>query len=208
MRPLYLLIFKRLLDVALSIVGIIFAIPLIICCSIAIKIDTPGPIFFRQTRVGRNGQPFTLLKFRSMVTEPQNCELQITVSGDPRVTRVGHWLRKTKLDEVPQLLNVIRGDMSLVGPRPEVPEYVSEYNLEQKQILNFKPGITGPASLSFIEEESMLGSQANPDSFYRKCILPRKLAIDLAYFRTANFSQDIKLLLLTLVTTLDHSSTR
>lgn len=200
--------FKRLLDLVLSIVGAVFAIPVIMFCSIAIKLDTRGPVFFRQARVGKNGQLFTLFKFRSMVAEPQKYQLCITASGDPRVTRVGRWLRKTKLDEVPQLLNVIRGDMSLVGPRPEVPEYVAEYNLEQKQILSFKPGITGPASLNFIAEESMLRSQANPDTFYRKCILPRKVAIDLAYFRTANFSQDIKLLLLTLLTTLDHGSTR
>jgi lipopolysaccharide/colanic/teichoic acid biosynthesis glycosyltransferase len=204
MSRLYLSFFKRALDLSLSIGGLVLALPLLVVCSIAIKLDSPGPSLFRQIRIGRHGQPFVIFKFRTMVASSGASGSKITASGDPRVTRIGRWLRATKLDEVPQLFNVLRGDMSLVGPRPELPEYVAGYSPNQKRILEFKPGITGPASLGFIREEELLADQANPDLFYRYSILPRKLALDLAYCTEASFGHDLRLLLLTVVRVLSH----
>jgi lipopolysaccharide/colanic/teichoic acid biosynthesis glycosyltransferase len=204
MTRLYLSFFKRTLDLSLSIAGLILALPLFALCSIAIKLDSTGPSLFRQIRVGRHGQPFVIFKFRTMVVSSGASGSKITTSGDPRVTRVGRWLRATKLDEIPQLFNVLRGDMSLVGPRPELPEYVSEYTPNQKRILEFKPGITGPASLGFIREEELLAGQANPDLFYRCSILPRKLALDLAYCAEVSLVHDLRLLLLTVFHVLRH----
>jgi lipopolysaccharide/colanic/teichoic acid biosynthesis glycosyltransferase len=197
MSRFYLSFFKRALDLSLSIAGLILALPLLALCSISIKLDSPGPSLFRQTRVGRHGRPFSIFKFRTMVVSSETIGPKITVSGDPRVTRVGRWLRAAKIDEVPQLFNVLRGDMSLVGPRPELPEYVEEYSLDQRRVLEFKPGITGPASLGFIREEELLADQTNPDMFYRSSILPRKLALDLAYCAEVSFVQDLRLLLKT-----------
>jgi len=124
-------------------------------------------------------------------------ELKVTAMGDTRITRVGRWLRATKLDELPQLLNVLRGDMSLVGPRPEVPEYVVGYSSIQKQILEFKPGITGPASVGYIQEDKLLAGKQDPDEFYRQYIMPQKLELDLAYCATATFMKDVRVLALT-----------
>jgi lipopolysaccharide/colanic/teichoic acid biosynthesis glycosyltransferase len=205
MSRLYLSLFKRALDLSLSMAGLIVALPLLVLCPIAIKLDSPGPGFFQQTRIGRHGRPFVIFKFRTMFVGSGTGQVKLTVGGDPRVTRVGRWLRSTKLDEIPQLFNVLRGDMSLVGPRPELPEYVAKYTPNQKRILEFMPGITGPAALGFIREEELLVGQANPETFYRHSILPRKLAVDLAYFTKASFSHDLWLLLLTVYRVLRHA---
>lgn len=194
----YFFIAKRIFDLAASSVGIVVSIPIFGICALAIKLDSPGPVFYLQTRVGRHGHPFTIIKFRSMFVLSGCKVLNITAIGDPRVTRVGRWLRATKLDELPQLLNVFRGDMSLVGPRPEVPEYVVGYSSIQKRILDYRPGITGPASVGYVQEGELLAGKKDPDQFYRQYILPQKLDLDLAYCATATLMKDLRLLVLTI----------
>jgi len=189
---------KRIFDLAASSLGIVLSGPIFGICALAIKLDSPGPVFYLQTRVGRHGHPFTIIKFRSMVICSGRQVLNITAMGDPRVTRVGRWLRATKLDELPQLLNVFRGDMSLAGPRPEVPEYVAGYSSTQKRILDYKPGITGPASVGYVQEGELLAGKTDPDQFYREYILPRKLELDLAYCASATLTKDMRLLVLTI----------
>jgi lipopolysaccharide/colanic/teichoic acid biosynthesis glycosyltransferase len=161
--------------------------------------ESPGPILFRQQRVGHGGKFFTVLKFRSMRIGSERDLMRITVAGDLRVTKVGKWLRKTKLDELPQLLNVLRGDMSLIGPRPEVPEYVRYYNEAQRLVLQVKPGITGPASLEFIDEEEVLKESSDPERFYCATLMRRKLDIDLEYCKAVCFVTDFQIAYKTLV---------
>ena len=185
---------KRWFDVVFSSLALLISSPVLIICAVAIKIESVGPALFRQTRVGRHGRHFQMLKLRSMTNVAENHGPMVTVRGDPRITCVGRWLRALKVDELPQLYNVIRGEMSLVGPRPEVAEYVANYTPRQKQILKFKPGITGPASLGYIREEALLSAEEDPDMFYRQCVLPRKLELDLDYCEKANFSTDLRLL--------------
>jgi lipopolysaccharide/colanic/teichoic acid biosynthesis glycosyltransferase len=190
---------KRAFDVVFACLGLIISAPVLVLCAIAIKLDSAGPILFRQTRVGRYGRRFEILKLRSMNNSPDKHGPKLTVSGDPRITRVGRWLRAAKLDELPQLYNVLHGEMSLVGPRPEVPEYVASYNSRQKQLLNFKPGITGPASLDCIREEALLSAEEDPEMFYRQHLLPRKLELDLHYCESANVASDLQLLATTIL---------
>ena len=142
------MIAKRIFDLACSLTGLVFLSPFFLIIAILIKQDSPGPVFFRQTRIGRGGEPFSIHKFRTMETATSAGDLQITVGADPRITRTGHWLRKYKLDELPQLIDVVQGSMSMVGPRPEVPAYVEHYPAEQKEIvLSVRPGITDNASI-------------------------------------------------------------
>jgi len=170
------------------------ASPLLLVSAIAIWLDSRGPICYRQWRVGQDGRPFQILKLRSMVQNADQKGLKLTASGDARITRVGRWLRKAKLDEIPQLLNVLRGEMSLVGPRPEVPEYVATYNPEQREVLKLKPGITGPASLTFIDEEKYLAGQPSKEDFYLNVVVARKVALDLSYCQTVTFWGDVRLI--------------
>jgi lipopolysaccharide/colanic/teichoic acid biosynthesis glycosyltransferase len=181
---------KRWVDLMVSASGIVLTSPFLIACACAIKLDSSGPILFQQKRVGLHGKLFTVLKFRSMRIGSERDHLKITVAGDPRVTAVGKWLRKTKLDELPQLFNVLCGDMSLIGPRPEVPEYVRQYDQTQRLVLQVKPGITGLSSLEFIDEEELLRGASNPRHFYCTKILPRKIALDLNYCQRASFITD------------------
>lgn len=197
---------KRWFDVAFSCLALSISLPLLIICAVAIKLESVGPALFRQTRVGRHGHHFQLFKLRSMTTVADNHGPMVTVRGDPRITRVGRWLRASKVDELPQLYNVIRGEMSLVGPRPEVPEYVASYTPRQKQVLKFKPGITGPASLDYIQEETILSTEENPDMFYRQTVLPRKLELDLDYYEKANFFSDLRFLAKTIVHLISQTS--
>lgn len=196
---------KRILDVLGALAGLMITSPILGLCAIAIHLDSPGPIIFRQWRVGQAGDPFQILKLRTMVQHADRQGPKLTGSGDARITRVGKWLRKTKLDEIPQLLNVLRGEMSLVGPRPEVPEYVVTYSRQQRKLLEFKPGMTGPASLAFIEEERLLARHPDSESFYVGTILARKLELDLAYCQSASFVGDIKLLLCTILRLFDST---
>ncbi|HLW03733.1 MAG TPA: SDR family NAD(P)-dependent oxidoreductase [Ktedonobacterales bacterium] len=188
---------KRCMDVGLAVGMLLAVMPLLLLIACAIVIDDRGPIIYRGQRVGRGGVPFSIMKFRTMRTR-QTMASQITLRHDPRVTRVGRLLRATKLDELPQLLNVLCGEMSLIGPRPEAPCYVSDYTPEQRAVLAVRPGITGAAQVFFRHEEHML-SGANPERYYRSVVMPAKLAIDLEYVRRRSLWLDLKILALTLV---------
>lgn len=188
----YLRTGKRLLDVTGAALGLTLAFPLLVVCAVAIRFTSPGPILFRQRRMGRGGRAFELIKFRTMISG--SAGERITAAGDPRITALGAWLRRSKLDELPQLVNVLRGDMSLVGPRPEVPEYVDSYSQEQTGVLAFKPGLTSPASLTFIDEEQLLAAQADRSGYYTRVLLPRKLEMDLTYCRSMSLATDLEII--------------
>lgn len=190
---------KRLFDVLAAASGLLVIWPLLLVVAVAVKLTSPGPVFFRQTRVGRFGRPFRIVKFRSMHTD-KGAGLQITAAGDPRITPLGAWLRKTKIDELPQLFNVLRGEMSLVGPRPEVPRFTAHYNQQQLQVLNARPGITGLSA--DIYEEEILAQSTDHEAFYIEQVMPEKLATDLSYCRNITLSTDVHILLATFVTLL------
>jgi lipopolysaccharide/colanic/teichoic acid biosynthesis glycosyltransferase len=187
----------RLIEAVLAAAGILVLSPIFILIALAVKFHDGGTVFYRATRVGKNGKPFTLLKFRTMVADADKLGSAITTWGDSRITPLGRFLRKYKLDELPQLFNVIKGEMSLVGPRPEDPRYVAFYNDEQKQILAYRPGITSPASLEYRDEASLLHGE-DWQHQYLHVILPRKLAMDLNYLRRRTFSSDMKIIMHTL----------
>jgi lipopolysaccharide/colanic/teichoic acid biosynthesis glycosyltransferase len=190
---------KRLMDASFAAIGLAVTWPLFIISAIAIGLNSRGPIFFRQVRVGLHGKPFRIMKFRTMRERADENGPRVTAEGDPRITRVGKWLRKTKVDEIPQLLNVLRGDMSLVGPRPEIPEYVAAYSPAQRSVLLAKPGVTGPATLSFVDEEKLLAQSLEKEHFYLTTLMPIKLKLDLAYCGDIRLSEDLRLILHTLV---------
>ena len=186
---------KRTLDIFSAAGGLILLAPLLFAVACSIKWTSRGPVFFRQVRIGKGGRPFQILKFRSMKAAEGSQEgLNITVAGDARVTPVGRFLRRHKIDEIPQLWNVLRGEMSLVGPRPELPIYVSEYTPEQREVLSLSPGITDPASLAYRNEEEILAAHENPEAFYRTRILPDKLARNLAYLRKITLRGDLRII--------------
>jgi len=188
----------RLLDLVVSLVGLITLSPLFLLVTVLIKLDSHGPVFYRPHRVGKDGQLFRLYKFRTMVADADRYGPGITTAGDRRVTLVGRFLRCTKIDELPQLINVFRGAMSLVGPRPEDPQYVKYYTCEQCQVLSVKPGITSLASIRYRHEEQML---QGPDweRLYLDQILPNKLSIELDYLPRRTFSSDLSILWKTVV---------
>lgn len=181
---------KRAMDVAGALAGLVVLSPLMVAIACAIRLRDGRPVLFRQARVGTDG-PFQLLKFRTMRPGPG---LAVTAGADPRITPTGRWLRRTKLDELPQLLNVLRGDMSLVGPRPEVPEFVAHYSEAEREVLRYRPGLTDPASLAFRDEAALLGGAADPARWYREVLMPRKLALSLQYARRANPVTDLGVL--------------
>ncbi|HIR62154.1 MAG TPA: sugar transferase [Candidatus Coprenecus avistercoris] len=188
---------KRIFDVTASGLGLLLLSPLFLIVAIWIRLDSPGPVFYRQTRVGRYNKDFRLLKFRSMRVGSDKKGL-ITVGGrDPRVTRSGYWIRKYKLDELPQLINVFKGDMSLVGPRPEVRKYVDLYTPEQLHVLDVRPGITDMASIRYRNENELLEQAADPEQFYRDTVMQDKLRINLEYVSDHSFFKDIKIILMT-----------
>lgn len=188
---------KRLFDIFASGLGLLFLSPLFLVMAIWIKLDSPGPVFYRQVRVGRGNKDFRIFKFRSMKVGADKLGL-ITVGGhDPRITRSGYFIRKYKLDEFPQLINVFIGDMSLVGPRPEVRKYVDMYTPEQKHVLDVRPGVTSLASIRYRNENELLDKAEDPDQFYIDVIMQDKLAIDLEYVQNASFWYDIKLIFMT-----------
>ncbi|MBW4827966.1 MAG: sugar transferase [Clostridiaceae bacterium] len=189
---------KRIFDFTCSLIGLIILSPFFLIIAIVIKVDSKGPVFFKQKRIGKNGNPFEIYKFRTMVVDAESLGKQITVGEDPRITRVGSFLRKYKLDEFPQLINVLIGDMSLVGPRPEVPRYVEIYNDVQRKVLLVKPGITDYASIEFRNENDILGKSNNPEEEYIKTIMPTKLDLNLKYIDEMSFSHDIKLIFKTI----------
>jgi len=178
-------------------IGLIASAPIFFLITIVIIIDNKGPVLFFQRRMGRNFKPFTLYKFRTMVENAAQEGLLITVGGDPRITRIGKYLRRTKLDELPQLINVIKGDMSLVGPRPEIEEYVRLYDSDYKEILKFRPGVTDLASLNYINEENLLKGKEDPEIFYINFLLSEKIRLAKEYMKISSFSNDLKIILLT-----------
>ncbi len=189
---------KRLFDLILSGIGLIFLSPVFLFVAIWIGLDSRGPVFYKQTRVGKNGRDFKINKFRSMRLGSDQKGL-ITVGGrDPRVTRSGYYIRKYKLDELPQLINVFKGDMSIVGPRPEVRKYVNLYSNEQLKVLSVKPGITDMASIKYRNENDLLAKADDPDKMYIEVIMPHKLKYNLEYIEKQSFLYDIKLIFLTL----------
>jgi lipopolysaccharide/colanic/teichoic acid biosynthesis glycosyltransferase len=187
---------KRALDAVASMAGLLILLPLFLAIAIAIKLDSPGPIFFRQGRVGRGGRPFRIFKFRSMVVEaPQFGAQIITSCADSRITRVGRFLRKHKLDELPQLINVLAGEMSLVGPRPEVPELMKLYTAEQRAIiLSLRPGVTDYASILFRDESSLLNGKINPVEFYQREIMPIKFVYYERYCHNVSLLNDLRII--------------
>ncbi|AEE65593.1 sugar transferase [Bordetella pertussis] len=191
---------KRLFDVVCSGLGLLALLPLLALIAIAIKLDSPGPVFFRQERVGKDGVPFRIHKLRSMSVRQDPQAGQITVGADPRITRVGKWIRKWKLDELVQLIDVFTGSMSLVGPRPEVPRYVVLYpDALRDLVLSVRPGITDPASIRFRNENEILGQSSDPERTYREIILPEKLRIQAEYVQTRTFLGDLKIIAHTLL---------
>lgn len=188
---------KRIFDTLGAVAALVIVGPVLFLCAVAVRLDSRGPAFHRQWRVGQYGKPFRLIKLRTMLDGADKQGPKVTASGDPRITRVGKVLRKTKVDELPQLLNVLRNEMSLVGPRPELPEYTKKYTLDEKKVLDVKPGVTGHASLAYINEERLLASRTDKESFYINIIMRRKLQVDLAYCRRVSFLEDLKTILLT-----------
>ena len=185
---------KRLFDIVFSLVLLLLLLPLLLLLGLVVAGSSPGGAFFSQVRVGKGGRDFRLLKFRTMRSGSE-AKGQLTIGGrDPRVTSVGYWLRRTKLDELPQLWNVLIGDMSVVGPRPEVPKYVALYSVDQRAVLSVRPGITGMASIDYIDENELLAKAADPERAYIEDVMPAKLALDLRYVRERSFLLDMRII--------------
>ena len=189
---------RRTFNVLAAAGGLLLLSPLLLLTALAIRYDSPGPALFRQRRVGLGGREFDILKFRSMRTDAERHGGQLTVGADPRVTRIGKYLRAWKLDELPQLLNVVKGEMDLVGPRPEVPRYVALYTQAQRQVLDVRPGITDPASVEFRNESELMATQAEPENYYVTTIMPRKLALNLEYLAGRTLLTDLRVIFSTL----------
>ncbi|MBR9922132.1 MAG: sugar transferase [Bacteroidetes bacterium] len=189
---------KCFFDQLVSVLVLVFLSPILGCIAILIKLDSKGPVIYRQTRVGRYGVPFQLLKFRSMYTDIDS-RRQITVGDrDPRITKVGYYLRKFKLDELPQLWNILRGEMSVVGPRPEVPKYVELYTERQRNVLWVRPGLTDYASIRYFKEAELLAQSQDPEKTYIEEIMPAKLELNLKYIEEKSFLIDLKIILQTI----------
>ena len=188
---------KRIFDIISSLFGLILLSPFMIIIAILIKLDSKEPIFFKQVRVTKNGREFKIFKYRTMKIGSDKYS-QITVGKDSRITKVGDFLRKYKLDEIPQLINVLIGDMSLVGPRPEVPKYVALYTEEQREILKVRAGITDYASIEFSNENDILANEADPEKAYIEKIMPRKIELNKKYLSEISVMTDIKIILLTI----------
>jgi lipopolysaccharide/colanic/teichoic acid biosynthesis glycosyltransferase len=196
-RPVYRLA-KRALDILASVLGLLLASPLLLAAALAVRLDSPGGVFFVQQRVGRNFRPFGIYKFRTMVADAEARGGPITFGADPRITRIGRWLRKTKIDELPQLANVLVGHMSLVGPRPEVPKYVEMFRDDYAYILSVRPGITDLASVKYRDESEQLAASSDPERDYVERVLPDKIALARQYIATATWGGDLRIILQTL----------
>jgi lipopolysaccharide/colanic/teichoic acid biosynthesis glycosyltransferase len=192
---------KRALDLLISIPGLILLCPLLLALALWVKLDSRGPVLYRGQRVGQDGSPFLMYKFRTMVLGAERRGPAVTYRDDPRITRAGRFLRRTKLDELPQLLNVLKGEMSLVGPRPEDPAYVALYTPEQRRVLSVKPGITGPTQLEYRDEASMLQGESVDEEYVTR-IMPEKLKLDLEYVRNRSLALDLRILWRTAATLL------
>lgn len=188
---------KRIFDILFAALGLLVFAPLMLIIALAVRMDSPGPVLFRQARVGQRGRNFVLFKFRTMTVKDGAERGAFEAGSLHRITRAGGWLRRAKLDELPQLWNVLVGDMSLVGPRPEVRRWVDEYQDRWAMVLSVRPGMTDPASIEFRNEEQILASQAEPERYYRDVILPRKLDLYEDYVRNRNLCGDFAILLKT-----------
>jgi lipopolysaccharide/colanic/teichoic acid biosynthesis glycosyltransferase len=188
---------KRFFDVVVSLFILIVLFPVFIVISLLIVLGSKGPVFYRQIRIGKNGEEFRIFKFRTMYTGSDKSGL-ITIGKDRRITSTGYFLRKYKLDELPQFINVVTGDMSIVGPRPEVKKYVQMYSEQQRKVLEVKPGITDYASIEYSDENDLLGKSSDPEKEYVQVIMPAKLNLNLKYISDQGFFTDIKIILLTL----------
>jgi lipopolysaccharide/colanic/teichoic acid biosynthesis glycosyltransferase len=190
---------KRITDIFISLFGLIILSPLFLILAILIKTESPGPVFFRQVRVGKDEIKFQIFKFRTMKINSENNGPKITVKDDKRITPLGNYLRKYKLDELPQLINVLFGDMSLVGPRPEVPKFVALYpDPIKKKVFSVRPGITDPASIIFRNENELLAQIPDPEKYYTENIMPEKLGYYVEYIENRNFLLDFNIILSTL----------
>jgi lipopolysaccharide/colanic/teichoic acid biosynthesis glycosyltransferase len=185
---------KRLFDILFSLLGLVLLLPIFLIISIIILIDDGLPIFYKQTRIGKNFQPFKLLKFRSMFQNKTSDSLITIGNRDERITKSGYFIRKYKIDELPQLMNVLIGNMSIVGPRPEVKKYVDLYDAQQQQILSIKPGITDYASIVYSNENELLAKSQEPEKTYIQEVLPHKLSLNLKYLNEQSFMTDIKII--------------
>lgn len=190
---------KRIFDIFSSGIGLIILSPILLIITIWIKLDSPGSVFYRQVRVGLNNKDFKIFKFRSMQNGSDKGSLITIGSRDSRITKSGYFIRKYKLDELPQLINVFIGDMSLVGPRPEVRKYVDKYNTEQLKVLEVRPGITDIASIKYSNENEILGNIDNPDEYYINVIMQDKLRLNLEYINNRSFISDFKIILKTIL---------
>ncbi len=184
-------VLKTIFDFVTAAIGTCLLSPLFVATAVAIKIGDGGPVYFRQERVGKGGRVFKIWKFRTMVVDAERRGAQITVGCDARITKVGHWLRKFKLDEMPQLFNVLCGEMSFVGPRPEVPRYVALYSDEQRDVLQLLPGITDPSSIKYRDESSLLAQHEDPERVYVETVMPDKIHLNLQYAQKATVFTDI-----------------
>jgi lipopolysaccharide/colanic/teichoic acid biosynthesis glycosyltransferase len=189
---------KRLIDILLAIIGLVFIWPILFVCAVAVKLSSPGPVLYLGKRTGRYGVPFKIFKFRSMREDAERTGGTTTGKNDTRITSAGKFLRKYKLDELPQLFNVLRGEMSFVGPRPEVAEYTEMYSVEEQEILSVRPGITDLSSLTFSDLQSHVGSE-NPDEAFRRYVLPQKNRLRLKYAREHTISMDFIILMKTVL---------
>jgi lipopolysaccharide/colanic/teichoic acid biosynthesis glycosyltransferase len=188
----------RFFDIFFSVIGLIILSPLFLLLAIWIKIDSKGPVFYKQLRVGKDGKDFYLYKFRTMVMDADKKGFITVGERDPRITKAGYYLRKYKLDELPQLMNVLRGEMSFVGPRPEVREYVNMYNEEQRKVLSVKPGITDYASIQYIDENEVLATSDNPEKAYIEVILPEKIKFNMKYIENKSVKEYFKVIFSTI----------
>lgn len=198
------LVVKRIIDFFLSVIAILLFSPFLFLIAVWIKLDSPGPILFRQERVGKLGKPFLINKFRTMIVDAERLGKQLTVGRDPRITRCGTFLRKYKLDELPQLFNIIQGEMSIVGPRPEVPRYVGLYNDQQKQVLSVRPGLTDEASIKYRNENQLLEDAENAEQAYIEKIMPDKLEINQRYIQTLSFKKDFQIVVRTIIAIMER----
>jgi lipopolysaccharide/colanic/teichoic acid biosynthesis glycosyltransferase len=199
---------KRLFDLLASLAGLLLLSPLLLIAALLIKLESKGPILFKQNRIGKGFRSFWIYKFRTMVHQQPGTGRSITVGDDPRITKVGRWLRKTKIDELPQLLNVLKGDMSLVGPRPELPQYVELFRTDYAEILRIRPGITDLASLKYHDEAALLEQFEDPEAEYCARILPDKISLAKEYVRRSSLLFDLGLIVKTLPKLLGRGSMR
>ena len=195
---------KRMFDIVVAAAALVVLFPLLVLSALLIKLDSPGPIFFKQERIGRNFRPFWIYKFRTMAQDAPARGGLVTIGEDARVTRVGRLLRKSKIDEIPQLTNILKGDMALVGPRPEVRYYVELFRRDYEEILKVRPGLTDLASLKYRDEAALLGKAANPEDEYMRHVLPDKIRLAKDYLRRSSFLFDLGLILKTLFKLFDY----